>query len=444
MSPPPGPRTVRLSYLAPSDCPTVDGYLSHVRARSTNLRLEERELPGAGDSVDVRLDPDLAQPGWLGQLRIEGSKPLERDVRGERCEDVVAALALITVLRLEGSEAATTAAPAGAPGGQASGGAGQAGGEATGAASAAGVGAAAAASAAASAAPSPEPSARPAAPAPNPSEPAAAPEPTPSNTSEPPPAEGRTEVDEARGPSADSESPGPAPLRPESVAAASAAGGNTADEPPLEPDEPLRVPRSEPLAPSTSDAGARSEPSAPLRARLAPTLAVLVGYASEPADALELALQGELRYGDTFDSWASPLSLTFAYASERVDEADLRFSLLTAQLGVCPPPLGEAWAWLRVCGNVRGGGVVVKVSPRIAGDPESTALRPWLAVGPSLELGVPLSERWSLRGVGELAVQLVRDRFGPEIEGDGGPEFVPLYDTKPVSLEAGLGVGYSF
>ena len=104
---------VGLSYAAPAGCPDVDGYASHVRARSSTLTLEPNGFPSA-DSVDVKVDPAPGASGWVGRVTIVGTQALDREVRGERCEDVVAALALITVLRLEGADAsATRRAPAG-------------------------------------------------------------------------------------------------------------------------------------------------------------------------------------------------------------------------------------------------------------------------------------------------------------------------------------------
>lgn len=432
---PPARRLVRLSYLAPSDCPTVDGYVSYVRARSTSLDLQERGGEAA-DSVDVRLDPELERPGWLGQLRIQGSRPLEREVHGERCEDVVEALALITVLRLERGAAGTAAA---AP---------AAGAAASTAPGAAGTSAATAATST-EAAPASTPPAEPPAPEP------AASVPKEEQPGEPAPAAAPAQSSET--PAAPAESAPVAPpeatsptdaARDESSPAGPVSGAPAVDEPnepPLRPDEPTIVPAGSERIEADVSSAPNGAPSDPFQAQLA-TLALLVGYASVPGHhALELTLASELRYGETLRSWTSPIALVAARGNERVDAADLDIALLTAQLGLCPPaPLAESWGWLRPCANVRAGAVHVEVTPRVPQLDDTPAWRPWLALVPSLELGVPLSEHWTIRASAELAVQLVRDTFGAAL-GDGvDPEVLPLYETELLSVEGALGVGYTF
>jgi len=448
--PPPGRRPVRLSYLAPSDCPTVDGYLSHVRARSTSLELQERGT-AAADSVDVRLDPDLERPGWLGQLRIEGSRPLEREVRGERCQDVVEALALITVLRLEGGDAGAGAGSAAA--GAASGAAGATGASVAAGATAASGTAAAAAEAQAAAPASPPPTAEPGPSEPRPQQPVS-PTPSPAETPEsaesPGPAAATAPATEA---SPTDEAPDASPPAPGPPASASAPSGSSVlgaaaaeepSEPPLRPDEPITVPADSERVEADSEAS--DEQSEPLHAQLAPSLALLAGYASVPGHALELTLASEVRYGETLGSWTSPIALTVTLGNERVDAADLDFTLLTAQLGLCPPALlAESWAWLRLCGSVRGGAVRAEITPRVAElEDDPASWRPWLAVVPSLEIGIPLSEHWTLRANAELAVQLVRDTFGAALDEGPDPDVLPLYEPDALSFEGGLGVGYTF
>ncbi len=73
-----------------------------MESRSQTLRLGFGSAgTGAVDRLRVRIRPDVSSGGWLGQLQIEGSHALEREVRGERCADVALALALIAVLRLD-------------------------------------------------------------------------------------------------------------------------------------------------------------------------------------------------------------------------------------------------------------------------------------------------------------------------------------------------------
>jgi hypothetical protein len=416
--------------------------LRYVRARSATLELEERAA-GGGDRVDVRLDPDLDAPGWLGLLRIEGARPLEREVRGERCQDVVEALALITVLRLEGADTAEGAAlPGGSPG-AASGSPGTATPAAPGASGApAAPAASGAAAGAAEAAPPSEPSAEgaPAAPEPEPGPsaavPPAEPAPAPEVPAEPAPAPSGSD---AASPPDTAAVSAAAP----SVAPGAAASAGSSEPPPLQPDEPItRAADGERVEVDTDESAA---PAEPLRAQLAPTLALLAGYASEPGHALKLSVASEVRYGATIASWTSPISLSFARGNDRVDAADLDLSLLTAQLGLCPPALlAESWAWLRVCGNVRAGAVLVQITPRVPELGSDPKWRPWLAVVPSVEIGAPLGERWTLRASAELAVQLVRDTFGAPLGAEADPEFLPLYRPDAVSVEVGLGVGYTF
>ena len=93
-------------------------------------------------------------------------------------------------------------------------------------------------------------------------------------------------------------------------------------EPPLQPDEPIRVPAGSPRVEVEADSDASADESEPLHAQLAPTLALLVGYASVPGHALELTLASEVRYGETLGSWTSPIALTVTRGNERVDAAD--------------------------------------------------------------------------------------------------------------------------
>src|SRR5262245_59022349 len=100
------------SYHAPLGCPTEREYLSEIASRSATLQLvPESAGVHSSDRLRVRIQPDTSSAGWVGALQIEGAHPLEREVRGERCQDVALALALITVLRLE-RDAASPAADA--------------------------------------------------------------------------------------------------------------------------------------------------------------------------------------------------------------------------------------------------------------------------------------------------------------------------------------------
>ena len=95
---------------------------------------------------------------------------------------------------------------------------------------------------------------------------------------------------------------------------------------------------------------------------------------------------------------------------------------------------------------MRGGGVHFVVTANDPNQDPAAAWRPWLAVGPSLQLGVPLGGRWAVRGVFDLAVQLIRDRFDIErqVEVMDADERLTLYRPQAVSIELGLALGYTF
>jgi hypothetical protein len=170
------------------------------------------------------------------------------------------------------------------------------------------------------------------------------------------------------------------------------------------------------------------------------------GFASVPGRALNVALTSELRFGETASSWASTLSLALAFGRERVEPADLNFMLLTAELGVCPPAfVDQPSIWLRACAGVRGGLMRVSISPRVEDVVEEDKPRPWLVLGPSLELGVPLGEDWTLRGLAAVTAQLIRDSFKLTVtEGAEEREPYPVYKPEAVSFELGVGVSYTF
>lgn len=452
------PKSHPLRYSAPDGCPGVDGFLGDVESRATTLELDavgdaetnaasgEEEGSGDEEGVQVRVEPASDARGWIGHVTIAGPRSLDREVRGERCEDVVAALALITVLRLEGSD--------GSPRGAASPGASVAGAAASEAgASETGVSApgAAAANAAPSAAPnrsgaaspasdpeprspsaSPAPSsaARPATPAASPSAPAAR-EPVPAE------AEGARAPDESSPPSRTDEEDLVAraprsnePELPESIAGDSAESESS-------PSDTRDVAEPEPEAAESH----RSWPATSFG------VAALGGYAMVPSHAFRAALEGELRLGEGTSAWLTSLSIAYARGDHSRAPSDLGLTLLTLELALCPPAfVAEPSLWLRGCASVRGGAVHLAFSATQADVAARDTWRPWLAVGPALRAGVPLSERWTLHGVAQLAVQLVRDTYAVGVgpAEDPGAVTVPLYRPEALSLELGAGIGYSF
>jgi len=440
------PRDVSLRYSAATECPDIDGYLSHVRSRARRLNVEPEPVPGATDAVVVEVEPEPGTTGWRGRVTISGERSLDREVRSERCADVVAALALITVLRLEGEDASAAAATEVSPAGAAAV-------DAVGAPNAAATADEPTGSAPAAPDASETPDGVPAAPATAPGAAVAVPEPEPdavapaevppngvTPTDEPPQAEPSAE---APAPAAE-EPPLPEPLEPEPFVVPSTRAEPEIVEEPEVVEEPERADAAEGAEEPAEPAESPGEPW-PLRAGVA----AYAGYASVPAHALKATLESELRFGEDVSSWAALLSLAYAHGNSPVPSGELGLTLLSAQLGVCPPAfLAEASVWLRACASVRGGGLRSTVSST---DPTFLAefdqkWRPWLALGPALQVGVPLGEGFALRGLAELTFQLVRDRYNAERlnEDTGLPEPFVVYEPQAISIELGAGIGYSF
>jgi hypothetical protein len=471
------PRSHLLRYSAPEGCPGVDGYLGDVESRATTLQLDaasdaaaasaasgEEEGSGDDEGVDVRVEAAPDARGWIGHVTIAGPRALDREVRGERCEDVVAALALITVLRLEGSDGSQRgAASGGASAGTA--GAAEAGASAPGASApgAASTDASPAAAPNRSGAVSPEsdaeprsPSAIPASPsAARPATPAASPSPTPA-APEPIPAEDASvatpaerEAENARAPTASAPDESSARPRTDDEGLVARAPGSS------EPELPESIAgdsaESESSPPSDIRDVAEREPEATEGDGSWPAtsfgVAALGGYAMVPSHAFRAALEGELQLGEGTSAWLTSLSIAYARGDHSRAPSDLGLRLLTLELALCPPAfVAEPSLWLRACASVRGGAVHLAFSATDADVAARDTWRPWLAVGPSLRAGVPLSERWTLHGVAQLAVQLVRDTYAVGVgpAENPGAVTVPLYRPEALSFELGAGIGYSF
>jgi hypothetical protein len=459
-APPPGPeptrpglRRVTLRYAAPIECPDASGYLSEVRSRSTTLDVEpEGEATAAPDGVDVHVSPEPSSGGWLGQVSIEGELALERVVRGERCEDVVAALAVITVLRFEGrvgdgpAETASTA-PASSASSSSSPATGARGTESTESSGSEATRAPAAPAVPPAVAVPPAASTRSASTA---ESPPAVPEPSLAPT-EPPPAESPEEPPRTSPPAESSATDldAVAPLAPDvgvTARPSSEPGSRVADT----SSEAQQQADAQRDADARSEADAQSASASWVWPEMATGLALRGGYASAPDHAFEAELETELRFGASMSSWAVLASVAFARGGAQTALAQSSLSLWTGQLGLCAPAfLDQPSVWLRACLNGRAGALRLGIEPR-----DSSLLRfdapsawgPWLSVVPALQVGVPLTEHWSLRGVLELAIQLLRNRFevsGSDIEGEPLPPYT-VYRPEPVSFEVGLGVGYAF
>jgi hypothetical protein len=144
------------------------------------------------------------------------------------------------------------------------------------------------------------------------------------------------------------------------------------------------------------------------------------------------------------------LGLSYSASSERTAAADLGFRLLAAQAELCPVRVDWARVWLRVCGQLQGGAWHIAVSARDAALETTPSTRLWLALGPSLHAGWPLSQHWSVRALLASSAMLVRDTFEEErvVGGEADEPNVidrsPLYRPPPLSLDLLLGVGYAF
>jgi hypothetical protein len=385
------------SYRAPPGCPDAQAYVSSVESRSQTLRLRsERGQAHVADRLRVRIQADAGSAGWRGQLQIEGTRALEREVHGERCEDVALALALIAVLRLDAKATPPAAAP---PAAAAAASPRASTGPASGAAAAPTSGAAPAADATAVTPPG---------------------EPTPAARGAPP---------------ALSREPAGDVLLPDRAVEIVRSTG------------PRRlVSGAAEAAPERDEATATREAAS---SQWQPGIAAHVGYVSAPGHALQARLRGELQLGPRPQSGSVALGFGYASAGDRNASADLDFALLSAQLHVCPLALG-AEVWLRACAVLSGG--VFSVSARALDDDlvSQSSARAWAALGPGLEVGIPLGSGWSARALAEASFLLVRDSFEVErIVGDeaGQPSQITrtlLYRPPVGAFAASLGLGYAF
>ena len=436
------------SYRAPLGCPSQQEYIESVESRSATLRLlpESAAVEGS-DRIRVRIQSDTASAGWVGEIVIEGAGPLEREVQGERCQDVALALALITVLRLdrretEGAVASGAEAP-GAPPSSVPPAAESAVRPAPAAPTAAAVTAAAAAEARAVPAPAVPVAPPPAAP-------------PPAAGVEPAAAEARAVAE----PSLPAAPPGVAPPAASEGSEAAAHELTPAEAPPFEAVPTERRVRVEPSTEQSSELSAErsSEPSAepsPEAAaesagELALSLAALVGYAAAPSNALEARLQAELDLGPAFHGVSAGLGVSYAASAERTVAADLGFRLLTAQLELCPASRPWAGIWLSVCGQLSGGAMRVSVSLRDPSLEPEARTRPWFALGPSVRARWPLAAHWSLRALAAGSLLLVRDSLDVKRTVGGEPgeptlvDLSTLYHPPLFSFELLFGLGYAF
>ncbi len=99
-------RPVRLRYEAPAGCPDADAFLAAVRQRAPGARLASPGEPARSYGVSI-----INESGtFVGRLSLDGT-PEAREVRGDSCEETVAALAFVTSLAVSASEPAASSAP---------------------------------------------------------------------------------------------------------------------------------------------------------------------------------------------------------------------------------------------------------------------------------------------------------------------------------------------
>lgn len=426
-----GHRQLSLVYRAPAACPGPDSYVRQVVSRATALSIElQPAAPTAADTTRVSVGLSEGPQGWVGNLDIADAEGLSRTVQGDRCEDVIEALALITVLRLEPSAIAA--------------------GEARGAAASGASPSAGRAEIASSGEVSTK------------LEPAAAPAIEPSPV-EPTAEEPSADATRAGAQTPDVEPPeAEAPRRDEAASAspdldpvdAIASRANIAAVPPPAPleapgdaVEPPALTEPESVLDTSDQERIGASSDAPLRFGLIG----YVAYASVPSNALELSLQGEIPLGVT-PGWSASLIVAYTRGSDENTAGTGTFNLWTAEAQLCGPAVSHPTWWLQPCAAVRAGFLMLDFSP----NGEQTfsapgATRPWAALGPGFQAGVPLSSDWTLRGTGGLSFILVRDYFevrrtaasdpsAPAAE----PANTPFYRPGALSFELGIGLGHTF
>jgi hypothetical protein len=84
-----------IEYDAPRECPTAAAFAAQIAARTPAYR-------GGTDDPRLRVAIDVSASGVRGRMILgRGGQQTEREVEGERCTDVVAALAFIAAILLD-------------------------------------------------------------------------------------------------------------------------------------------------------------------------------------------------------------------------------------------------------------------------------------------------------------------------------------------------------
>ena len=90
-------RSVRLTYRAPGGCPDEASFFAQVRARTSRVR---RTVDGRW-ALDVGVTKAGDETAAHLVLRDPDGRISERDVAGERCDEVVTAIALVAALAID-------------------------------------------------------------------------------------------------------------------------------------------------------------------------------------------------------------------------------------------------------------------------------------------------------------------------------------------------------
>jgi hypothetical protein len=100
---------VRIAYTAPADCPAENVFFAQVRARAFRVRRATDDEAARAVTIAIATSDGKR----MGKVVIEApdATRAEREVVGENCDQVVAALALITALALDPNALTEPAAP---------------------------------------------------------------------------------------------------------------------------------------------------------------------------------------------------------------------------------------------------------------------------------------------------------------------------------------------
>jgi hypothetical protein len=100
---------VRFDYLAPAGCPDAEVFASRVRERTTRARPGEPGELARTFVVEVHAEPEGAS-ARLSFTDVRGTEVV-RAVRGDTCDEVVSAIALVTALAIEAGPSEPGATP---------------------------------------------------------------------------------------------------------------------------------------------------------------------------------------------------------------------------------------------------------------------------------------------------------------------------------------------